>query len=165
MASNSRVELRRSTITFDFSSARNIKKERSAILSKENNLVLYDFENLRIIPIGLLEKNGQLRIPKGVQAVYIGTTGQEKIKRKNSKETKKLVNLRKTLDQYLEDHIRDLQDPTEMIPDYFTCLVNPSKYPPKHFCSVCGYVSAGSCKYCGDRYCSSSCSTLHLETK
>ncbi|OMH84065.1 hypothetical protein AX774_g2411 [Zancudomyces culisetae] len=48
------------------------------------------------------------KIPKGVQAVYIGTTLQEKIKRKNTKKTKKLVFTKKSIYSYLDEYINSM---------------------------------------------------------
>jgi len=51
------------------------------------------------------------------------------------------------------------------VPTYLTIAAAPSVYPPKHFCSVCGYFSNYTCTRCGMRFCSSRCSTIHQETR
>ncbi|CAO3692387.1 unnamed protein product [Rhizopus stolonifer] len=48
---------------------------------------------------------------------------------------------------------------------YQTCLVSPSIYPPRKFCSVCGYPSNYKCLKCGMKYCSAKCLGTHSETR
>ncbi|KAI9254868.1 hypothetical protein BY458DRAFT_492853 [Sporodiniella umbellata] len=48
---------------------------------------------------------------------------------------------------------------------YKACLVSPSIYPPRNFCSVCGYPSSYKCLKCGMRYCSTKCLETHCETR
>mmetsp|Transcript_23392 Transcript_23392/g.24038 ORF Transcript_23392/g.24038 Transcript_23392/m.24038 type:complete len:155 (+) Transcript_23392:40-504(+) len=44
-------------------------------------------------------------------------------------------------------------------------LAQPSLYPPRHFCSVCGNCSNYSCVRCGSRFCSIKCNNHHKETR
>ncbi|KAI8366862.1 zinc finger HIT domain-containing protein 1-like protein [Blakeslea trispora] len=48
---------------------------------------------------------------------------------------------------------------------YQTCAVKPSIYPPRKFCSVCGYQSDYICLRCGMKYCSTVCLSTHRETR
>lgn len=48
---------------------------------------------------------------------------------------------------------------------FMSCQVKPSLYPPRHFCSVCGYPSVYTCIKCGMKYCSTSCLGTHRETR
>ncbi|CEI85611.1 hypothetical protein BCV72DRAFT_121670 [Rhizopus microsporus var. microsporus] len=48
---------------------------------------------------------------------------------------------------------------------YQTCLVSPSIYPARKFCSVCGYPSDYKCLRCGMKYCSTKCLSTHSETR
>lgn len=48
---------------------------------------------------------------------------------------------------------------------YQTCLVQPSVYPARKFCSVCGFQSEYKCLRCGMKYCSTKCLSTHTETR
>ncbi|KAI8364036.1 hypothetical protein EDC96DRAFT_511685 [Choanephora cucurbitarum] len=48
---------------------------------------------------------------------------------------------------------------------YQTCAVAPSLYPPRKFCSVCGFQSDYTCLRCGMKYCSTRCLSTHRETR
>lgn len=50
-------------------------------------------------------------------------------------------------------------------PNYVSVLAGPSKYPPRHFCSICGYFGKYSCVRCGSKYCSIKCNKTHAETR
>ncbi|KAF9578026.1 Zinc finger HIT domain-containing protein 1 [Lunasporangiospora selenospora] len=50
-------------------------------------------------------------------------------------------------------------------PSYVTATMGPSKYPPRHFCSVCGWKGIYCCKRCGMRYCDLRCLKTHEETR
>ncbi|ORZ02606.1 hypothetical protein BCR43DRAFT_481816 [Syncephalastrum racemosum] len=51
------------------------------------------------------------------------------------------------------------------LPSYFSCAAKPSRYPPRNFCSVCGFSSHYKCVRCGMKYCSRRCLTTHEETR
>ncbi|CAG8627348.1 12230_t:CDS:2 [Funneliformis caledonium] len=51
------------------------------------------------------------------------------------------------------------------IPTYLTAGAKPSRFPPRKFCSVCGFISAYACKKCGMKYCSLRCKETHEETR
>nr|CAB3268048.1 zinc finger HIT domain-containing protein 1-like [Phallusia mammillata] len=51
------------------------------------------------------------------------------------------------------------------LPNYFTASVPPSKFPARHFCSVCGFLSSYTCVSCGARYCSIKCLGTHQDTR
>ncbi|ORX58998.1 hypothetical protein DM01DRAFT_304335 [Hesseltinella vesiculosa] len=67
------------------------------------------------------------------------------------------------LNVLLEDAHLDTQHPDT--PSYFTCNAEPSNYPPRNFCSVCGYTSAYKCLRCGMKYCSVKCLATHQDTR
>jgi zinc finger HIT domain-containing protein 1 len=48
--------------------------------------------------------------------------------------------------------------------NYLTIASQPSVYPPRHFCSLCGSLSSFSCVRCGSRYCCVNCYGTHKET-
>ncbi|OZJ06483.1 hypothetical protein BZG36_00605 [Bifiguratus adelaidae] len=50
-------------------------------------------------------------------------------------------------------------------PTYLTASASPSRYPPRHFCSVCGFQSKYTCIKCGMKYCSTKCLETHEETR
>ncbi|KAK9470461.1 uncharacterized protein V1510DRAFT_370133 [Dipodascopsis tothii] len=43
--------------------------------------------------------------------------------------------------------------------------VQPSRYPARKLCSVCGYWGTIKCIRCGARYCSAACEDTHRETR
>eukprot|EP01102_Stenamoeba_stenopodia_P022301 TRINITY_DN923_c0_g3_i5.p1 TRINITY_DN923_c0_g3~~TRINITY_DN923_c0_g3_i5.p1 ORF type:complete len:235 (+),score=42.70 TRINITY_DN923_c0_g3_i5:90-707(+) len=47
--------------------------------------------------------------------------------------------------------------------DYLKVAAAPSKYPPRSFCSTCGYPAAYRCVECGSRFCSIKCNEVHKE--
>lgn len=68
---------------------------------------------------------------------------------------------RKTFSQLVEEDLNANGDD----PNYTTAEASPSRYPPRHFCSVCGFVSNYTCLPCGQRYCSVKCLGTHLDTR
>ena len=50
-------------------------------------------------------------------------------------------------------------------PNYFGAVVPPSKFPERHFCSVCGFPSNYTCISCGTRFCSVKCLGTHQDTR
>ncbi|GBB92149.1 hypothetical protein RclHR1_19700007 [Rhizophagus clarus] len=64
----------------------------------------------------------------------------------------------------LLDESRIAEKPLD-IPTYLTAAAKPSRYPPRKFCSVCGFISAYACKKCGMKYCSLKCKETHEETR
>lgn len=49
--------------------------------------------------------------------------------------------------------------------NYVTAKVPPSKFPERHYCSVCGFDSNYTCVQCGSRYCSVKCLGTHQDTR
>ncbi|XP_059406361.1 zinc finger HIT domain-containing protein 1 isoform X2 [Carassius carassius] len=50
-------------------------------------------------------------------------------------------------------------------PNYLTACAEPSKFPQRHFCAVCGFLSNYTCVSCGARYCCVRCLGTHHETR
>ena len=50
-------------------------------------------------------------------------------------------------------------------PNYVTAAAGPCPYPPRPFCSVCGYLAAYTCVRCGLRYCCTNCQKTHQDTR
>ncbi len=50
-------------------------------------------------------------------------------------------------------------------PNYLSVQADPSIYPARHFCSICGYPGKYSCIRCGSKYCSIKCNKTHSETR
>lgn len=50
-------------------------------------------------------------------------------------------------------------------PNYATAAAPPSKFPPRCFCSVCGFQAPYSCIQCGSKFCATKCLTTHQETR
>ncbi|KAI8147573.1 hypothetical protein BJV82DRAFT_352094 [Fennellomyces sp. T-0311] len=85
-------------------------------------------------------------------------------RRKRHKGSKTNVYSAKTnFNVLLEDSRLELLSPNS--PSYLTCAAEPSKYPPRQFCSVCGFQSTYKCLRCGMKYCSVKCLGTHQETR
>ncbi|XP_026105687.1 zinc finger HIT domain-containing protein 1-like isoform X3 [Carassius auratus] len=50
-------------------------------------------------------------------------------------------------------------------PNYLIACAEPSKFPQRHFCAVCGFPSNYTCVSCGARYCCVRCLGTHHETR
>eukprot|EP00299_Pterocystis_sp_00344_P011607 c5445_g1_i3.p2 GENE.c5445_g1_i3~~c5445_g1_i3.p2 ORF type:complete len:117 (-),score=13.92 c5445_g1_i3:32-382(-) len=50
-------------------------------------------------------------------------------------------------------------------PCYTSAAAGPPLHPPRHYCSVCGYMSKYTCMVCGSKYCSPSCLATHKDTR
>jgi len=62
--------------------------------------------------------------------------------------------------------VEELQsEKKEGVPTYLTCAVGKSLVPPRHFCSVCGFLSKYTCTTCGTRYCCINCLKTHKDTR
>lgn len=51
------------------------------------------------------------------------------------------------------------------IPTYISIEAAPSKFPPRHFCYICGASSNYQCPSCGLRFCKIRCDEEHKETR
>lgn len=68
---------------------------------------------------------------------------------------------RKTFLQLIEEDRMNRPDP----PNYCSAQAEPSKFPDRHFCAVCGYFSIYTCISCGTRYCCVKCLGTHIDTR
>ncbi|XP_077548956.1 zinc finger HIT domain-containing protein 1 [Haemaphysalis longicornis] len=87
-------------------------------------------------------------------------TFEAKRKRRSKGEPLK-TRFKKNFNALLEEHQLANPDP----PNYSHANVPPSKLPPRHFCSVCGFPSNYTCVPCGSRYCSIKCLGVHRDTR
>lgn len=69
---------------------------------------------------------------------------------------------RKTFTDKLEEEMINFKEGET---NYLTAAVPPSRYPPRHFCAVCGFPSNYTCVQCGARYCSVKCYGIHKDTR
>ncbi|KAG0305963.1 hypothetical protein BGZ98_003227, partial [Dissophora globulifera] len=51
------------------------------------------------------------------------------------------------------------------VPTFLSVSMGPSRYPGRHFCSVCGWKGIYQCNKCGMRYCDPKCQKAHEETR
>uniref|UniRef100_A0A7S1U8Q5 HIT-type domain-containing protein n=1 Tax=Phaeomonas parva TaxID=124430 RepID=A0A7S1U8Q5_9STRA len=49
--------------------------------------------------------------------------------------------------------------------NHSSAAMGPSRFPPRAFCSVCGYFGTFKCPRCGMRYCRRRCQEAHKETR
>ncbi|KAM9960069.1 hypothetical protein ACTFIW_007302 [Dictyostelium discoideum] len=83
------------------------------------------------------------------------------IAREKKKNEKKSMNL--NFNDVLEKSY--LETFPDHVPTYISVQSKPSIFPPRHFCSICGYIGAYTCKQCSSRYCSIKCFNYHNETR
>ena len=101
----------------------------------------------------------QIDIPKSEsplpssQKLMIAPRKQHKL----TPNVRKLLTTRKTLTNLLDEagFAADV---------YRDAAVKPGVYPPRTFCSVCGYWGKYGCMKCGDRYCGEACAETHRGT-
>lgn len=67
------------------------------------------------------------------------------------------LNLKKTLKE------EGLENDDNEYPNFMSSRVEPSLYPKRKFCSICGNVSHYKCPRCGENYCSIRCHDAHKE--
>ncbi|KAG9291074.1 hypothetical protein G9A89_012946 [Geosiphon pyriformis] len=109
-----------------------------------------------------LEITGTITKPRRTSEVDLSQTNQKK-KARSKKELLKQLTIKKSLNVLLEESRIELLPPDT--PTYLTAGASPSRYPPRKFCSVCGFLSKYSCKTCGMKYCSTKCKETHEETR
>ncbi|XP_012242001.1 zinc finger HIT domain-containing protein 1 [Bombus vosnesenskii] len=68
---------------------------------------------------------------------------------------------RKTFAQLVEEDLNINPNP----PNYASAQAQPSRFPERQFCAVCGFPSNYTCIPCGARYCSMKCLGTHLDTR
>ncbi|KAF0358679.1 Zinc finger HIT domain-containing protein 1 [Gigaspora margarita] len=102
-------------------------------------------------------------ITKPRRTSEVDTSQNRKTKARSKKQLLSQLTVKKNLNALLEESRIDQLPPD--IPTYFTAIAGPSRYPPRKFCSVCGYLSNYSCKTCGMKYCSVKCLEIHEETR
>jgi len=68
---------------------------------------------------------------------------------------------RKNFSALLEEDQQVHPDP----PNYSSAAANPSVFPQRKFCAVCGFPSNYTCIPCGAKYCSSKCLLTHQDTR
>lgn len=48
--------------------------------------------------------------------------------------------------------------------NYVTTTAEPSRYPSRNFCIMCGHLAKYACTRCGSKYCAIRCLEDHKET-
>jgi len=90
------------------------------------------------------------------------TSGPGAPKKRKIRNTEYYKKFRKSFQQLLEeDWTRKLDD----APSYSTSESPPSKYPPRKFCNVCGFLANYTCSQCGVYFCCVKCMNTHRETR
>lgn len=70
---------------------------------------------------------------------------------------------RKNFQQLVEEDRIDAELNKRM--SYLDAAAEDSKFPQRHFCAVCGYISTYVCITCGTRFCCIKCMHVHLDTR
>ncbi|VDD80979.1 unnamed protein product [Mesocestoides corti] len=71
---------------------------------------------------------------------------------------------RKTFELLLDEEYQNTKG-GQVGASYFTAAVPDSRFPPRKFCSVCGFPGLYVCVVCGTRYCSIKCRDVHNDTR
>ncbi|XP_046853744.1 zinc finger HIT domain-containing protein 1-like [Xenia sp. Carnegie-2017] len=93
---------------------------------------------------------------------FIDSSEEKKKKRKKGTGEHFKQRFKKTFALLLEEEKQEFVDGE---PNYVTACVPPSRFPERHFCSVCGFPSNYTCVQCGARYCSVKCLGTHKDTR
>ncbi|RUS32531.1 hypothetical protein BC938DRAFT_475146 [Jimgerdemannia flammicorona] len=114
-----------------------------------------------------LERDNFQAVPEYDIAIVAGAVKKDgeirKTRKKSKGDIRRLLLTKKNLNLLIEESKIELLPPTT--PTYITAAVAPSSYPPRKFCTVCGFQSCYSCVRCGMRYCSKKCLETHEETR
>ncbi|CAO3628792.1 unnamed protein product [Mucor fragilis] len=107
-----------------------------------------------------LERDNHTSISSVEGLVTVALTAQEEegSTRKSRNRSKNIYSTKVTLNALLESSPATAHC-------YQNCQVQPSIYPARKFCSVCGYASEYKCLKCGMKYCSTKCLATHMETR
>ncbi|RHZ68228.1 hypothetical protein Glove_296g63 [Diversispora epigaea] len=97
------------------------------------------------------------------RTVEVDTSQNRKTKARSKKELLRQLSVKRNLNALLEESKIDQFPPN--IPTYLTVAAGKSRFPPRKFCSVCGFLANYSCKTCGMKYCSVKCLETHEETR
>eukprot|EP01012_Entosiphon_sulcatum_P067954 TRINITY_DN97873_c0_g1_i1.p2 TRINITY_DN97873_c0_g1~~TRINITY_DN97873_c0_g1_i1.p2 ORF type:complete len:163 (-),score=17.87 TRINITY_DN97873_c0_g1_i1:43-531(-) len=68
-------------------------------------------------------------------------------------------------EQVLKDDWTERGIQQDKSPNYFTAKAPASKYPPRHFCGVCGHIAPYTCPRCSARYCAVKCLRVHEDQR
>jgi len=102
-------------------------------------------------------------VPAKMKVPAFNDTMEDKRKKRKSK-TGELFKqrFRRTFAMLLEEAQQEAEAGE---PSYNSANVPPSKFPERHFCSVCGFPSNYTCVSCGARYCCVKCLSTHQDTR
>ncbi|XP_032230927.1 zinc finger HIT domain-containing protein 1 [Nematostella vectensis] len=90
-------------------------------------------------------------------------TMEEKRKKKKTKTGEHFKQrFKRTFAVLLEEAQQETEEGQE---SYASANVPPSRFPERHFCSVCGFPSNYTCVSCGARYCCVKCLGTHQDTR
>jgi len=100
------------------------------------------------------------RAPKFQETLDSKSGAGPKKKKKRDSEYYK-IKYRKPLNLLIEEE--QLANPDG--PNYSSSAAPPSKFPPRAFCSVCGFEAPYNCVQCGSKFCSTKCLQTHQDTR
>ncbi|KAL6042356.1 HIT-type domain-containing protein [Balamuthia mandrillaris] len=129
-------------------------EERLESLEHDNYAAEEPVETADVAPAPIIEETEEL------EATY---TPKKKKKKTTQRDVQRQMRLVKNFNKVLENAGYENYPPH--VPTYFTIAAAPSRFPPRHFCSVCGYLSSYTCTRCGLRYCCIKCKGIHEENR
>ncbi|CAO3613342.1 unnamed protein product [Cunninghamella blakesleeana] len=132
----------------DINAHENHLKRQLDSLEYDNHQSLNNVEGLINIALAAQEQNEEGLVPR---------------KSRQKKSRTSIYSSKTNLNTLLEE--AHLEDYSPDVPTYLTCNSAPSKYPPRNFCSVCGFSSNYKCLRCGMKYCTVKCLNTHKETR
>ncbi|EGG21938.1 hypothetical protein DFA_01824 [Cavenderia fasciculata] len=107
------------------------------------------------------ENDEEYKVDDQEDMVYSTPKNKRKLNREREKKKSQVKNL--SFPIVLERSYLETYPPN--VPTYNTIASTPSIYPPRHFCSICGYIGDYSCKQCYSRYCSKKCFAVHNDNR
>lgn len=99
------------------------------------------------------------KAPKFQETLDAKSGGTKKKKSKSAEYYK--LKFRKSLAQMIEEEKVINSEGSS----YENAEAQPSKFPSRHFCAVCGFPSNYTCVSCGSRYCCIRCLGTHQDTR
>lgn len=139
--------------TADSATRQRAIRRRLNELDRENyneSHLRYEAPRVDVI-IGHLASNGALQGKKKTSKQQSGRSG-------STPATRKILASRKTLSNLMDDDPQGARSLSDL-------AVQPSKYPVKNLCGICGFHGIYSCVKCGLKYCSLTCDLTHKETR
>jgi len=124
------------------------KDNHAVVLSDDDGMYLSDHNDDEYTGRGSVRKKQQKRRKK---------------KKAKSRATKGVTSMKRTMTFEHQLKYANFESFASWVPSYLTAKAGPPRYPPKKYCSVCGFQSIYKCRVCLALFCSQRCNAIHDE--